>query len=800
MSEQSEYDLGKAALTALAASFRLEDRNEATTRLHFINDLLGKCLGWEMGKDCIAEEAQGREYADYTLCCPKRSLIVEAKREGDYFELPAGKERIEYSIPNLCEDYPNLRKALVQVVGYCQQRGVPYAAVTNGHQLVALVATRNDGISPLDGTALVFPSLKFMVDHFLELWQALSKAAIREDLLLGRLVGQTTPPLPPKLNATIHNYPGVKGRNVFQTDLQILSELVIEDVIQAAELEQQFIQDCYCESGVLSQYALTSREILKSRYAAMFPPQQAGPTPVPAKGKKGVSQELLAESLSRRPIMLVGDVGVGKTSFIKYLLHVGAATEFQSAFTLYVDLGSQAILTQSLSDAIVTLLTEELRKKYDIKIEDKKFVNSVYFVAIEEFEKNSVWAELKGVNDALFLEKKILFIADKLANKQEHLRNALSYISKNHRKQVVIFLDNVDQRDYETQQQAFLAAQEIAANWPATVYVTLRPETYNRSLRRGTLSAYHPKAFTISPPRIEDVVLRRLKFARRMTTGEIPIPTLGTDTRLGNLDIIIKSFIGSLEHKDDIPECLDNVSGGNVRVALDFVRDFFGSGHVDTKKIVEIYREKGDYTVSLHEFIRAIMYQDAVYYHPNQSPLTNVFDITTPDRREHFLMAMLISVVESQGGAGVEAGFVPLPLLYERLQPMGYTPRQIDSAVTRAINGKLLEASGRLPVESDEKLPELVRATSIGIYHVKRLVGLFAYLDGVVVDTPVCDKSVQDRLFPAEALHDRLDRGSLFLSYLDDSFKPLTKHANIYNWAIYSSQAKNEIALIRRRT
>ncbi len=794
----NDYDAGKLALGEVVKNFRFEDRNEATTRLQVINDLILKCLAWAPG-DCIAEESHGKEYADYTLCCPKRSLIVEAKREGDSFELPAGKVRMEYSIANLCEDYPNLKKAIVQVVGYCHQRGVPYAAVTNGHQVVAFVATRDDGVAPLEGTALVFPTLPFMQAHFLELWQALSKPAIRDDLLRRRLIGDNTPPLPPKLHATMHNYPGVKGRNVFQTDLQILSELVIEDVVQASEFEQQFVQECYCESGVLSQYALTSKEILKTRYAALFGPQQSGPTVVPAKGKKGISKELLAESLSRRPIMLVGDVGVGKTSFIKYLLHVAAAEEFENAFTLYVDLGSKAILTKSVSDAVVTLLAEELKKKYSINIQDNKFISNVYFVALEEFDKSSIWSGLKGVNDSLFLEKRILFLADKLANEQEHLKQCLSHISKNQRKQVVIFLDNVDQRDYETQQQAFLVAQEIAANWPATVYVTLRPETYNRSLRRGTLSAYHPKAFTISPPRVDEVVRRRLNFARKMTSGEIAIPTLGTDMRLGTLDIIIRSFVETMEQRNEIPECLDNVSGGNVRVALDYVRDFFGSGHADTQKIVNIFKESGKYTVSLHEFIRAILYQNAIYYDPIQSPLTNIFDVTAPDRNEHFLMGFLVSLIESQVGAGIEAGFVPLPTLYERLQPMGYTPRQIEAAVSRAVNGKLLEASGRLPVETGNLLPELLRATSIGIYHVKRLAGLFAYLDGVVVDTPICDKNYQSRLHPVDALHERVERCQVFLSYLDESFRPLMNHAALYNWSVYSSQVKNEINLIRRR-
>jgi len=70
-------------------------------------------------------------------------------------------------------DYPNLKQAIEQATRYCGSRGVPFGAVTNGHQLVAFVAVRNDGAAPLDGRALVFSSLEVMLAHFLDLWQAL---------------------------------------------------------------------------------------------------------------------------------------------------------------------------------------------------------------------------------------------------------------------------------------------------------------------------------------------------------------------------------------------------------------------------------------------------------------------------------------------------------------------------------------------------------------------------------------------------------------------------------------------------
>ena len=169
------YDECKESLKGLIAwdSSHKEQKNEATTRLQLIDRLFFECLGWSKD-DVVLEESQGKEYADYTFSLPRRILIVEAKKEGDYFEVAAGKTQLEYSLSSLCRDYPNLRAAIEQAARYCQGRGVPYGAVCNGHQLVAFVATRSDGLAPLEGKGLVFPSIPFMFDHFLDLWNSLS--------------------------------------------------------------------------------------------------------------------------------------------------------------------------------------------------------------------------------------------------------------------------------------------------------------------------------------------------------------------------------------------------------------------------------------------------------------------------------------------------------------------------------------------------------------------------------------------------------------------------------------------------
>lgn len=802
----NEFERARANLESLIEwySSLQGNRNEATTRLHLIDTIFFECLGWSKD-DVILEESQNKEYADYVFLAPRRVLIVEAKREGNYFELPVEREHLEYSIPSLSRDFANLKSAIEQTTNYCHNRGVPFGAVSNGHQIVAFVATRSDGIPPLDGKALVFPTLPFMLNYFTDLWNALSKYGVEHKKLQLRLIGDSLPELPPKLSTTVTYYPGVKSRNPFQADLQNLSELVIEDLARDKQLISHFLADCYCESGALSQYALISKNILQTRYAALFSSDVAAPATVPARDKSGISPELFAEGLSRRPIILIGDVGVGKTAFIKYLINVEARSVFENVISIYINLGSQATLASDIKAFLVAELKKQLFDEHGVDVEDRNLIRGVYHGDLTRFGKSSIYSDYKETDPQLFKQKEIEFLEAKLNNQEEHLKQVLQHLAKARSKQIVMFIDNADQRDEETQQQAFLISQEIAEHWkPVTVFVSLRPETFYRSLKIGALSGYHAKAFTIAPPRIDRVIEKRLRFALKLANGDIPIPTLseGIQVQLSSLSRIITIFIRSLDRNENLSEFIDNIAGGNVRLALDLVRSFFGSGHVDTQKIIEIDDEAHSYIIPLHEFLRAVIFGNSEYYEPDQSPIANLFDVSQIDPKEHFLLPILIGFLNT-GSASSEEGFVDTNLVYERMQSFGFTPEQIDFALTRGYKKKLLETASRRIPHPGLDMPQSFRVTSVGVYHISNLCRYFVYHDAVLIDTPILDSSAKAQIKLGNNISSRLEAAEEFKNYLDSQWQLLIKEwgaTTIFDWADVSVDLQKNIEYIRRRT
>ena len=89
-------------------------------------------------------------------------------------------------------------------------------------------------------------------------------------------------------------------------------------------------------------------------------------------------------------------------------------------------------------------------------------------------------------------------------------------------------------------------------------------------------------------------------------------------------------------------------------------------------------------------------------------------------------------------------GFIPSKRVFAYLQTLGFTPEQIDSAISRCFNKRLLETGARrVPTVAGNLEYVRLRLTSVGLYHISELAATFTYIDAVVVDTPILEKEMR---------------------------------------------------------
>ncbi|WP_233884818.1 hypothetical protein [Paraburkholderia flagellata] len=766
-------------------------KNEAETRFHYIDVLLTDCLGWERTEIPVEKYLSG-ERSDYELGSPT-ALILEAKRDAVHFEIPVRKHgELLVPIRQLMGLSDEAKAAVEQVQGYCARRGVRYAAICNGPQLIVFVATRIDAKPPLEGRALVVDGFKQLQEEFPLIFNLISPLGATSNKLLAYLDANGIAGIPEKISTRLANHPTFRYQSASRNSLRMVAELLLEDIARTEELEERFYRECYCESGPLAQDALVSKNLLKTRYAALFHPSEEAPAVVPVKSKgKAVTSEILAESLSRRPIILLGDVGVGKTSFIKNLMLVEAEEEFKRSIYVYLDLGVNAFLDAGLEEYVRVEVEKQLYDKYQIDTNSNDFIQTAYKEDIKRF-RGGIWGNLASSNPGLFEEKLLEFLSVKISNNEEHLRVSIKQIQKMTSKQVIIIFDNVDQRELEVQQKAFIVSQGVAQHWGAIVFLSVRPNTFHQSKRTGALSAYPNKVFYIMPPRPELVLEKRLVFALNIAEGRLPMESISSvSLNLESIATFLKALLHSLKRNPSVSEFLSNITGGNVRSMIDFVTKFTGSPNVDSDKIIEIYRETNSYVIPVHEFSKAALLGDYSNYDPHSSLAMNIFDVRFPDAREHFLCPLILGFLNYDGVHRNLEGFVTATRLKQEMQSHGFSLEQSESALRRMTNKKLIETTQRVTFEETsgteyaEDLTDAFRVTTVGAYHLVRWSTTFAYLDAMVFDTPIFDSNANHRCgteIESFDIRHRYYRTTEFRDYLTQIWDASGITAPYFNW------------------
>ena len=769
--------------------------SEAQNRFQFVDRLLTECLGWEKPNINVesVDELGGR--SDYLLGMPPKA-VLEAKKEALHFDVPpVGGPTITRKLAPLLKSSKSFSDAVRQVIPYCAIHGAQIAIVCNGPQL-AVFQGIVPGHSPLEGECYFFDGFNSYLKNFTVLWKLLSPEGITENCAYRDLAIHRTPRIPEKCSASIAEPYKYRYRNTFQENLRSLSSLLLEEIEDNPDLKSSFYNECYVPIEANNRHLLQSKNIIEARY------RQVGgngiaPAPLDAAASVNEARSLAFSDpmigiVGSRPIVVIGDVGVGKTSFFENLFEKLDATEKASTYFIHINLGTKANLSADIKSYVLTEIPRVLRERYVIDIEAAEFANAIYYRELADFDK-SVKGAWKGVDDVAYQKERIAFLAEKINQRDRHLQASLGHLAHGRNKRIVLVLDNADQRSFQVQQETFLISQELATTRNLIVFVALRPSTFYLSKTTGALSAYQNKVFTISPPPADEVIQKRLIFAARVAEGKVAPATLsGIRLSLGTVVLFLKAMLRSIRTSEPIRLFLSNITGGNTRAVIELITGFFGSPNVDSQKIVRIEGRGEAYKIPLHEFTKHALLGEYAYFNSHSSLVAcNIFDVGMADPREHFLCSLIIAFLSSNIGKFDNDGFVPSADILVDMLKYGFVEDQILFAVKRLAKKRLIEtphAHYREIQVEDQESPEQFhfRATSVGIYHIRFWTGSFAFLDAVCTDTPIFDEDTRGlvaRLASSFGIGDRYKRANAFRKYLENQWHLANFGAPYYDFA-----------------
>lgn len=798
MSESHEdisYQVLQTKLTDLKDLTRRD--NEATTRLRAIDEMLFYVLAWDKRSVEVEKYCRAEGYADYTFLIKNTpALVLEAKRHGIEFVLPNRVfETRPYVFGILSTECPAAAKALQQAIGYAATLGARYVAISNGDQwLMSMTFVPHQ---PLEARLVyVFESLDAILTRFGTFWSCFSSEGLQQNAVVKELLDTLKLPAPAKLSSFIPGYPVPATRNVFQNELSYILDYVWQ-VMSQDESTMAFVEHCYVNPGSHEDILSLVRELIEKR-----------------KNEDSILSKYEVESIDRlphklahlpaeRPFVILGEVGRGKSSFLKYLRFVAAKDTLTSYIQLEFNFLDRPDESKEIPDFVYQEIERQLRESYGIDIYENSFVRGVLHGDLQRLRRTPK-GTLFSSDTRKFQELEIVEIEKAQADRHAYLTKVFHHLKRGRQCSLALFFDNLDRRDPDIQEQAFLKASAIARDWASLVFICLRPNTYYRSQESGLLDAIAPTTFTVGQPDLSLVLKRRFAYAKKIAEGQSLDEGLrgGMPSRDVVLDLpqvakLLESCEFLARKRHGIIQTLEAVSNGNLRRLIDFARRILCSGHLDTKKIFSKISDSGHYYIPDYEGVKTLLYGDYMQYDPSKSPFINLFDAQHTDPTEHFLRTVTLLYLARVPSDVPIGGYVKISELNTHLSSLGYSYGIVSSTLKVLLDKQCI----RRGIEADKTLTDAdsIRITSLGKYHLYSLASMFQYLDAVLIDTPILDSTIKKQIEDVYSITDRLARTEIFTAYLDSIVDQVRDEDMKAFWKDVYSRVKENIDEIRQR-
>jgi hypothetical protein len=562
-----------------------EDRNEATTRMRFINEILFKVLQWDANDVALETHVPNVGYLDYEFGPrPQCSLVLEAKREGKAFILP-GRDYPPEPVPFglIATECKDAAAALTQAQNYANQRGARYSAISNGHQwLLSMTFIPNQSIE--DRLIYVFESLEAIQSKkFREFFECFSPMAIRSNLPSGKLLDARRAPAPAKLSTKINGYPVAADRNVLAHTVGGVLQLVW-DSIDGDQDNELFLRLCYIPSDPSEEMLRTAHTLLSQR--ASTDERLAAASVKPATRKTVLEHQ--ERSDREQPVVILGRIGHGKSTFLRYLRHVEAKDILSKK---YIQIDLNFLRTPATAAEVPSFIMREvhgqLKKTYKIAFAEDPFARRVLKQELDDFRKSPRGVLLKDKPDEL-AQTEVTFIESFTNDEERYMALVMRFIRRSHQKSVAVFFDNLDRRGDDIQEQAFLRAAAMANDWGVLVFVCLRPGSMQRSSAYGVLDTMAPRTLVIPQPDIGIVLRKRFQYAARYAARDLPPGAYPherfddeTEEKLPDASRFFSMCDQSVHRNSALAQQYAAVSNGNIRKVMEYVKKVLTSQHLD---------------------------------------------------------------------------------------------------------------------------------------------------------------------------------------------------------------------------
>ena len=768
------------------AHLALHDANEAETRLKLIDRIIFEVLDWSHDdvtvEERVAEDGKST-YTDYIIRTAGTAFVIEAKKAGKSFVQVPNQRRVKL-VGSIMEGETG--EAIKQARDYCRKAGIPFAIVTNGAQWIIFPATRIDGVSFAQSSAIIFNSIQSLLhDHFTEFTTLLKReeviAASLEIHLLGRQEDQFSRRL---LRNYYTNRRTISGSNpIFPL---IENEILIAFSETLADFEADMMQKCYVSTA--------DRRKFDSRIQMYLSKPQRDYNKVPKRPMKKQESRALDDKIGMvqersRPvaILVLGSVGSGKTTFLDYTRKVSSAEFFTEskagphAHWIYIDFrnfvpneNSVEFIYKNLYDYIVNSwflsnFEQCIRPSYKVEIDALK---------------NGPLKLLEGNEDKIN-EKLSEFLLEQQSDKKNYVDKILSYAAS--KAPIFLVIDNVDQIDREeAQNNIFAEGIAISHRNKLNLVMSLREATFAKHRTSAVFNAFDFDPLYIDPPPIMSVLSKRFFLLKEMLTGKAGnfISEGGAKVQVNDLSTV-SNLIQSSVLGTRIGEVIDILATSDVRLALRMTREFLESGYSQPGKAIQVYEKTGKYTLPRHEALRSVLLGKEAVYREEFSIIGNPFDSRLSRTNSQLLRMFILNALVAMS---TRASFQYLhgDQIKNSINAIGFA----DDFILHILNDLCKFRFVNTGTHSESVLTSSYYPTRLGGHIVRNLIADLTFLEAMVMDTFIADvaiweelRNLSEEIVGAGSVVERLElrnqRVTVFYQYIGKLYSVLASEAQL---------------------
>jgi len=427
-------------------------------------------------------------------------------------------------------------------------------------------------------------------------------------------------------------------------------------------------------------------------------------------------------------LLLIGNVGSGKSTFIRYLQNVTIPQHNDLKNRFYwciINMNNAPITTEKIYTWVVDEYINKIISNFsDCDFNDRNFLDKIYYKEIDGFQKG-IGSYLEGTNEYSI---ELFNLINKCKDDKElSLQCLLNYVEITHHVSFIFVLDNVDQGTNENQLLLFQVAEWFRNKFKRLVMMSLRDTTYNTYRVTPPLDTVIKNlVFRIDPPDLLTVLNERLKYICRMTKQETSFK--GNYAIENGMKVVLKEndylgyfkcIIHSVRQDNLIKSVFYNITGRDVRLGIELFIEFCKSGHLLASDFFAMRATDGQYVVPNYRMMEAVLRGTRLYYSSEKSKIKNVFSSDfADDWVDPFIRIDILTWLNDRkdtlGDSGTK-GYFAVEKLKKNMSLLGHAQKPFIRELTALIRDRLI-LSGNIDDVTDSN--NIIRITPFGTFHI----------------------------------------------------------------------------------